>query len=325
MARKNLSREEMVLAYDLGGTKVAVGVVNRHGDIIEELREPIRLHEGKAAVLRQLSDCGKQLLKKFPAIKRAGVASAGPLHPERGTLLDPTNFGKGAKRWGEVPLAQILSKSLGIPVALENDAAAAMLAEHWVGAAKGSKNAMILTLGTGLGTGVIANGKLVRAGRGLHTEAGHVILRAGDTAAKCGCGNLGCAEAYLSGNGFARWVHATSQLKGQVQKKRDAREIAELARKGNRPAKAAFHEMANLMAVAIHNYVVVFCPEVIVLTGSFAAASDLFLPQVRKETARLLKRRREGIDLLPEIRLSSLDNHAGLLGGAWIAFHSKES
>jgi glucokinase len=218
-------------------------------------------------------------------------------------------------------LAQILEKALKRPVGLENDAAAAMMAEHWVGAARGVKNAMILTLGTGLGTGVIANGKLVRAGRGLHTEAGHIILRAGDRKARCGCGNLGCAEAYLSGNGFARWVRAEGWMNDINTGKLDARSIAEHARKGHRGARQAFKSMADLMAVAIHNYSVVFCPEVIVLTGSFAAASDLFLPRVQRETARLLKRRREGIDLLPDIRISSLDNHAGLLGGAWVAFH----
>jgi glucokinase len=322
MARKSLSSPEKVLAYDLGGTKVAVGVVTSRGDILEEIREPIRMKEGKAAVLRQLSDCGQRLLEAHPDIKRVGIGSAGPLHPERGTLLDPTNFGKGEKRWGEVPLAQILSKKLKRPVALDNDAAAAMLAEHWMGAARGIKNAMILTLGTGLGTGVIANGKLVRAGRGLHTEAGHIILRAGDRHAKCGCGNLGCAEAYLSGNGFARWVKHEGWIQDAAgTRSLDARAIAELARRGHKGARKAFGEMANLMAVAIHNYSVVFCPEVIVLTGSFAAASDLFLPQVRKETARLLRGRREGIDLLPEIRLSSLDNRAGLLGGAYIGLH----
>jgi glucokinase len=321
MARKSLSHREKVLAYDLGGTKVAAGIVDSHGDILEEIREPIRLADGKSAVLRQLSDCGKRLLIKHPEVKRAGIASAGPLHPERGTLLDPTNFGRGDKRWGEVPLAQILEKALKRPVGLENDAAAAMMAEHWVGAARGVKNAMILTLGTGLGTGVIANGKLVRAGRGLHTEAGHIILRAGDRKARCGCGNLGCAEAYLSGNGFARWVRAEGWMNDINTGKLDARSIAEHARKGHRGARQAFKSMADLMAVAIHNYSVVFCPEVIVLTGSFAAASDLFLPRVQRETARLLKRRREGIDLLPDIRISSLDNHAGLLGGAWVAFH----
>jgi glucokinase len=321
MGSKNLSQTKKVLAYDLGGTKVAVGVVSAKGDIIEERREPIRLKAGKTAVIRQLSDYGREYLKKYPEIRLAGVASAGPLHPERGSLLDPTNFGKGAKRWGEVPLAHLMEKKLGIPVALENDAAAAMLAEHWIGAARTSRNAMILTLGTGLGTGIIANGKLVRAGRGLHTEAGHIILKANDPTAKCGCGNLGCAEAYLSGNGFARWVKENRWIKSGTSPL-EAREIADLARRGHVGARHAFHEMAELLAVAIHNYVVVFCPEVIVLTGSFAAASDVFLPHAKKRTAQLLKRRREGIDLLPEIRLSALDNRAGLLGGAWIALHS---
>ena len=105
------------------------------------------------------------LIARHPNVKRAGIASAGPLDPIGGVLLDPTNFASASGTWGHVPLARILSRKLRIPVLLENDAAAAMLAEHWVGAAKGYENAMILTLGTGLGTGIICNGALVRAGQ----------------------------------------------------------------------------------------------------------------------------------------------------------------
>ncbi|MGZ3709324.1 MAG: ROK family protein, partial [Bdellovibrionota bacterium] len=188
-----------VLAYDLGGTKVAVGVVNRRGKVLDEIRVPVIIEEGKAAVLKQLGDLGLELLKRHREIRRVGVASAGPLDPEKGVLLDPTNFTSSKGSWGKVPLANILSKRLKRPVTMANDAAAAILAEHWIGVAKGYDNAMILTLGTGLGTGMILNGELVRAGRGLHPEAGHLILKDGDETAPCGCGNLGCAEGYLSG------------------------------------------------------------------------------------------------------------------------------
>ncbi len=188
----------LVLAYDLGGTKLSVGVVDSRGKVIEESREPVRASEGKAALFRQLSDLGKPLLKRYPRIKKVGIASAGPLDPRTGSLLNPTNLSRGGPEWGVVPLAKQLSKSLGLPVHLDNDAAAAMLAEHWIGAAKGYDNAMILTLGTGLGTGVIANGELLRAGRFLHPEAGHAIIGFADASAPCGCGNFGCAEAYPS-------------------------------------------------------------------------------------------------------------------------------
>lgn len=305
---------QKVLSYDLGGTKIAVAVVNSKGKVLEELRLPAVIDQGKKAVLNQLVELGRVFLKKYPEIHLAGIASAGPLDPVKGVLLDPTNFTSGNGSWGRVPLAQILSRRLKLPVRLENDAAAAMLGEHWCGAAKKYNNAMILTLGTGLGTAIIANGELVRAGRHLHTEAGHLILRAYDSSAPCGCGNLGCAEAYLSGRNFSRRARTRFGDSSLT-----AKDIAQLARKKDPRALAAFEEYSEMMAIAIHNYVVIYAPEIIIFTGSFADAASLFLPQTRQHLTQLLKRRRVGVDFFPRLKVSTLHNQAGLIGAAWVA------
>ncbi len=307
-------KPEVVLAYDLGGTKVAVGVVTARGKVLEEIRTPVVFQEGKAAVIRQLGELGAELLKRYPAIRKIGIASAGPLDPDQGILLDPTNFASKKGTWGNTPLASLLRKKLKYPIYLENDAAAAMLAEHWVGRAKKYKNAMILTLGTGLGTGIIVNGELVRSGRGLHPEAGHIIIRAGDETAPCGCGNLGCAEAFLSGRNFSRRARTRFANPNLT-----AKDIAEVARSKRDPrALAAFSEYAEMMAVAISNYVRLYAPEIIVLTGSFAEAADLFVPATRQTLKRMLEKQRIG-DLMPEIEVSSLNNEAGIIGGAYVA------
>lgn len=310
------SSSDMVLAYDIGGTKVAVAVVDGKGEIREEVRVPIRMNEGKDAVIKQLGDLGLQLLKHYPNCHAVGVASAGPLHPEKGVLLDPTNFYTDPeKTWGEVPISRLLSNRLKRPVYLENDAAAAILAECWKGKARSYRNAMILTLGTGLGTGTVIEKQLVRAGHGLHTESGHIIVKHGDASAPCGCGNVGCAEAYLSGKNFAsrfRNRFKTAAL--------EAKEIAQLAREGNKEAREAFREYAELMAITLQNYVVIFAPEIFVFTGSFAAAADLFIEPARRRLEQLLVRRREGIDMMPKLDVSSLENEAGVLGGAYVAF-----
>jgi glucokinase len=316
MARKTLRKTtQKVLAYDLGGTKVHVGVVTSRGRIVEDIRVPVVVEEGKKAVFDQLGALGRAFLAKYPEIQKVGIASAGPLDPKRGLLLDPTNLG----RWGQVPLAKELSRRLGRPVELENDAAAAILAEHWLGKAKGYDNAMILTLGTGLGTGIITNGELVRAGHHLHPEAGHIILRYGDRSAPCGCGNLGCAEAFLSGRSFARRARPLFS-----QPNLTAKDIADLARKGDPRALSAFHEYAEVMAVALCSYAVIYCPEIVLLTGSFADASSLFLPKVKTDLKQLLSRRRVGVDLFPKVAVSSLNNAAGLLGGAYIALNPRD-
>lgn len=310
---------EVVLAYDLGGTKVAVGVVNSRGKVLEEKRTPVPFEDGKEAVIRQLGDLGADFLRRYPKIRKVGMASAGPLDPHTGVLLDPTNFTSKKGSWGQTPIVSLLGKRLKRPVYLENDAAAAMLAEHWVGSAKKYQNAMILTLGTGLGTGIIANGELVRAGRGLHPEAGHMILKAQDETAPCGCGNLGCAEAYLSGRGFSR--RARTRF---ANPNLNAKDIAELARKRDPRALAAFEEYSTMMAIAISNYARLYAPEIVVFTGSFAEAADLFLENTRDQLKRMLEKQRVA-DLMPELATSSLNNDAGIIGGAYVAIRAKSN
>ncbi|NBU20243.1 ROK family protein [bacterium] len=309
---------QKVLSYDLGGTKVAVGVITEQGKILEAKRESVLLEKGKDAVLDQLTELGRYYLERHPEITRIGIASAGPLDPKRGELLDPTNFSSlEGGRWGRVAITEILGQRFQRSVYLDNDAAAAVLAEFWIGAAKGINNVITLTLGTGLGTGIICNGKLVRSGRFLHPEAGHMIINFQDASAPCGCGNFGCAEAYLSGRNFE------SRMRRRfVDESLTNIELAARARAGGKAATQAFDEYAQILAIAIHNYVRIYSPELILFSGSFAATHDLFLEKTRGQLERLLKRLRLGMDMLPELRLAQLNNEAGLIGGAYIAIHS---
>lgn len=310
-------KKPIVLAYDLGGTKVAVGVVDSSGKILAAHRESANIKQGKKATLDQLVRLGKEMIKQYPKVAAVGIASAGPLDPMKGDLLDPTNFSGADGHWGRVPLAKILSKGLKKKAILENDAAAAILAEAWKGLKKSEKNAMVLTLGTGLGTAVIANGGLVRGGRFQHTEGGHLILKAGDESAPCGCGQLGCAEAYLSGRSFTH--RARKRLGNEII---DAPQIAARARDGDREALELFEEYSEMLAIALHNYVVLFYPEVVVFTGSFAAAHDLFLKNAEKKLEKMLARRNLVMNLTPKLVISKLENQAGLLGGAYVALRS---
>jgi glucokinase len=316
-AAKSSSKKPLVLAYDLGGTKVAVGVVDSSGKILAFHREAAFIKQGKKATLAQLIRLGQEMITKFPTIESVGIASAGPLDPVNGDLLDPTNFAGPEGNWGRVPLASILAKGLKRKVVLENDAAAAILAEVWQSLPKGTKNAMILTLGTGLGTAIVANGALVRGGRNQHTEAGHMISRAGDTSAPCGCGQLGCAEAYLAGRSFAH--RARVLLKNDLI---DAPQIAARAREGDTASLKLFDEYADDLAIALHNYVVIFYPEIVVFTGSFAAAHDLFLKKAAKKLEKMLARRNLVMNIQPKLVISKLENRAGLLGGAYVALRA---
>lgn len=307
-----------VLAYDIGGTKVHAGIVDSRGKILFEKRVIVDFSGGPTSVFSQWIEAGREVLAEAPQvarrITRVGVASAGPLDPAKGVLLDPTNF----PGWGNVPITRYLSTGLGRrKVILENDAAAAILAEHWVGGARKVNDAIILTLGTGLGTGILVDGKLVRAGRGMHTEGGHIILKTGDHTALCGCGNFGCAEAYLSGRGFERRAHA--RLGDSIG---TGARIEEKARSGDGTLLPLFEEYSELLAVAIHNFIVLYAPKVVILAGSFAHAGDLYLPQTEKHLEKLLMRRRHGVDFMPKLMVSKLENRSGLLGGAYVALNS---
>jgi glucokinase len=199
-------------------------------------------------------------------------------------------------------------------VLLDNDAAAAAMGEAWKGGhGKKSKNLVAITLGTGVGIGVIANGQVVRAGRGLHPEASHIPIDSQDRARPCGCGNYGCIEAYLSGTHFARHVgeKLTRELNGH--------DLLKLARAGNADVLAAFTEYGHHLALAVRSLAVVFAPEVVVLGGGFAEAAPFFLEQAQSAMPELLRRYRQGFDLVPEIKISKLGEAIGVMGAACMA------
>lgn len=301
-----------VIGIDLGGTKIAAAVVDKNGKIHKEIKVPTQSEGGWKSLREQLIGLCKDFSAHKP--KAIGIGSAGPLHAPSGQLLDPTNF--GWKSPLKVHITRELSKSLRLPVMLENDAAAAVLAEHWKGKAK--NNSVVITLGTGLGVGVIANGKLVRGGRELHPEGGHLLLRPGDTSALCGCGNYGCAEAFLSGKNFAKRAGLILGMQNL-----DAITLDEMAKDGHVQATKLFQEYGQLLGEFLHNLVVLYYPEEVILTGSFANTSSHFLSISQERLHQLIERRLKTIPLMPKIRISRLQNKAGVLGGAYIALHPK--
>jgi glucokinase len=301
-----------VIGIDLGGTKVAAGVMNEKGKILDETWAPTELGGGWSSLKAQLVRTCRELQAKHGRIHAIGIGSAGPLHAPSGRLLDPTNFG-----WTSPLVVKItaeLERILRKPVRLENDAAAAVLAESWKGG--GGTDCVVVTLGTGLGVGVIANGRLVRGGRGLHPETGHLIIGPNDASAPCGCGALGCAEAYLSGVNFGLRAARRLNMEGIT-----AKQVAEMARNGHAEALAMFDEYASLMSVYLNNLVVLFYPKKVIFTGSFAEAHPLFLDTANARLAKLLERRMRTLPILPELKVSKLGNRAGILGAGYIALH----
>ena len=177
---------------------------------------------------------------------------------------------------------------------------------------------IVITLGTGVGVGVVCGGKLVRGARGLHPEGGHVLLRPGDLSAPCGCGLYGCAEAFLSGKNFAKRAATLLHEPGLT-----GAQLSERAAAGDGRVLELFQDYSALLAEFLQDLVVLYYPQRVILTGSFAAAHPHFLPLARKILEDLLARRLKTIPLLPELRISRLSENAGVLGAAFVAMHSR--
>jgi glucokinase len=309
--------KKTVLAIDLGGTKLAHAIVDEDGQILDEGRQSVVPQNGPDFLIKQITEMTLDSISRYPQIIAVGIAAAGPLDPTEGILLDPTNFLTDGKGWGPLALAQRLSTSIGKKVLVENDAAAAVLGEAWRGKLTYTKNGVVITLGTGVGVGVLANGKLLRSGRQLHPEVGHIRLNAWDLSAPCGCGNFGCIEAYISGKNF------TARLAKQWgEKDLNGEDLVRRARNGERKALEAFTLYSEQFALAVESIVVLFSPEIIVIAGGFSASSDLFLTKSHQYLEHLLQRRRCGIDLYPKIEVSMLADKSGILGAAHLALQS---
>ncbi len=303
-----------VIAMDLGGTKILAALVNDNKKIVKHIKQNTLLSGGWPALQKQIVSITNELLdeakKNKYKVSGLGIGSAGPLHAGKGLLLDPTNFGWTDKK---IHFVRDLKKKIKIPIYFDNDAVAAVLGERWTKAA--SDNSICITLGTGLGVGILVDDQIIRGRSGLHSEAGHFILRPKDTLSHCECGAAGCAEGFLSGVNFTKWVSLST---GKNFK--DAKELTALARSGDVEAKKYFDEYAELMAQYICSLVVLFYPKEIIFSGSFAESQDLFLPKTNKLVAAALDRREKVEKTIPKIKISKLHNDNGLLGAAFMAF-----
>lgn len=291
-----------------------IAAVDRRGQIFDLVKEPLDASVGPSSLFDQIVRLARPLIKKYN-LKLGGIASAGPLDPIKGVWLNPTNMKTSGKSWGVVSVVKPLEKKLKIKLKLENDAAAGVLAEGWLGKSKGEKNLILVTLGTGLGVGVIANGGLVRSGRFLHPEAGHMIIDVNDNEHLCGCGNYGCAEALLSGSNFTHSVMkkiGITSLTGE--------EMVRMADAGDQMILNEFETYSRHLSAFLFSLSVLFSPKTIVIGGGFAHAHPHFINRTALSLEKMMRNQREGHDLLPRLFISKFADEACLLGAAQLGF-----
>lgn len=288
-----------MLAVDVGGTKLAAGLVSGAGLVVRAREVPTpRTTDGEQvwATLAGLVD----EIRDAAEVGAAGVGCGGPMRWPAGEV-SPLNI----PGWRGFPLRERLAAHLGCEVRLHNDAICLAVAEHWRGAAKGHDNALGMVVSTGVGGGLVLGGRLVDGASGNAGHVGHVVVH--PTGPVCGCGGRGCVEAMASGPRIAAWAREQGWA-GQT-----ARELAESARAGDRIAAEAFARAGRALGIAIASVAVVCDVSVVVVGGGVMHADELVLDPLRaslREHALL-----EYVRGLPVVR-PALGRHAGLVGAA---------
>jgi glucokinase len=312
-----------VVGVDIGGTNIVVGTVAEDGSAVHGVRsEPTRPEQGPQAVLGRIA---RLVQASMAEAERAGVARArivgvgigspGPLDRERGLVLLTPNLG-----WRDLPLRQLVSEAVGLPATLDNDANCAVYGEWWVGAARGARHVVGLTIGTGIGGGIVLDGEIYHGTSDVAGEFGHMTIDS--TGRLCKCGNYGCLEAYASGpaiaaravEGIASGVETRlPQMVGGDLQAITAQTVYEAARSNDDYALEVVRDTAKFLGAGVGNLINIFNPDMVVFVGGVTMAGDqLFVPLRAEVKRRAFKPAVERCRIVP----GALPGTAGVVGAA---------
>ncbi|HEX9703943.1 MAG TPA: ROK family protein [Gemmatimonadales bacterium] len=280
-----------VVGIDIGGTNLVVGTVPEDGsEIIGLVSEPTLPEQGADAVLGRIVKLARASMAqaKGKTIAGIGIGAPGPLDTARGIVLLTPNLG-----WVNLPLRDRLSEALRTPATLDNDANCAVFGEWWRGAARGAKHVLGLTIGTGIGGGIVLNGEIYHGASDVAGEIGHMSIDS--MGRRCKCGNYGCLEAYASGPAIAaRAVEgidagaetALPQYVGADLSRITAQVVYEAAHDGDPYALEVVRDTAKFLGAGVANIINVFNPEVVVICGGVTLAGDKLFVPLRSEVKR---------------------------------------
>ena len=303
----------MVGAVDIGGTNIAVGIVDPAGKVLAR-RESETQADGPYESAR---DRTVAMLKALVAetginLQGIGIGSTGPVYPLTGEIGDVNFF----PHWrGKNPVKD-LQKIFGVSVALENDADAAALGEFGWGSGKNKSRLIYVTVGTGIGAGIILNGEVYRGVDQAHPEIGHHVIDS--SGPLCLCGFRGCWESLAAGPAMVSWLESSAPADYSHRAGLTARRICELARDGDEWAQRTVEREAHYLGLGLANLVSMFVPDAIVLGGSVMKSADLLLEGVRKVIAASCR-------FVPyeqtELAMASLGENSNLIGAARVWYH----
>ncbi|RPJ25319.1 MAG: ROK family protein [Chloroflexi bacterium] len=306
--------QPIAIGVDLGGTLVRVGAFDLDGQL---------LGQNEASIASIGPDSGLLLIEQLihktldsvnvPSLLGIGIGCTGPLDIAHGIINNPYTL----EGWRNVPIIERLNTTFNVPVRLENDADAAALGEYWQGAGRAAQRLYAVTVGTGVGTSLIVDGKIYRGVDGSHPEGGHQLID--PNGPECYCGHRGCWESLISGLAISSHARDTKDEEllftlGDLDHM-DASDIAAAARAGNPAAVAIMQKAARDFSLGIVNIISFFVPDVLVLSGGVMKSADLFLPtlvETLKTPNPMVPFDR--VQILP----AQLGYYAGLYGGAYM-------
>lgn len=277
--------KEVTAGIDIGGTNSSIGLVDKQGKVIQSTVLETKKHDAIEPFIKNCNDTISDLLSKGDEeyiLKGIGIGAPNANY-YRGTIENAPNL-----PWkGIIPFKDLFLSHRNVPTALTNDANAAAIGEVIYGAAKGMRNIIVLTLGTGLGSGIIVNGDLVYGHSGFAGEMGHFIVYPGGR--ECGCGQLGCLETYVSATGVSRTAtellakrKGDSPLRKYKIEELTSKKISLAAEKNDPIALETFDKTAEILAIAIANALAYTSPEAVILFGGLAKSGDLLMKPLLK-------------------------------------------
>lgn len=310
------------LGIDLGGTAIKIGLTDDSGNILIKKTYTTHVSDNANELAKHFADCGMDVIREsgiaIKNVKGAGVGAPGLLNPETGQLIFVTNL----PMLNNYYLIDSMKKVLNMPMFLDNDVNAMALGELYYGAAKGYRNVIALTLGTGVGGGLILNGELYQGASFTAGELGHMSIDCNGLL--CNCGNYGCIERYACRDGIierfkAYYYHKEMASiidqyldKGEITPKA----ISMAAQAGDSLSLLVLNEIGTFLGIALASYINILNPELIVIGGGIANAGDLLFEPAKKE---MMKRAYTVPARTVEVVSAKLLNDAGIIGSASIA------
>jgi glucokinase len=303
---------DYALALDIGGTKIAAGLVNRSGSVVQRVVRATRAELGAPAILQTTIEAGKEVLDKagrfgLPVVA-IGIGSAGQVNADLGAIAYASNNLPG---WSGLHLAEEVRRGLGLVTFVDNDVNALALGEHHYGAGRGFQEALYLAVGTGIGGAVVRQGSIWRGSTWSAGEICHLVIDI-DGTRRCSCGAMGHLEAYTSGPAMVQRYRDFSGSPAKL----DLKQVAELARQGDAHARHAIAEGATILGTALGGVLNVLDPELVVVGGGVPEIGDLWWSHLENA----LRANPMPGPARVALRRAALGVDAVLSGAAWLAF-----